>query len=78
MRNAAELAVTPGHDKYDDDHDQYDDCDDDGEVDIGDVWVNLVLEWHIWYLELGTPKYSVTFTHCKLNEVDIGDVEALC
>ena len=53
MRNAAELAVTPDHDKYDDDHDQYDDCDDDGEVDIGDVWVNLVLEWHIWYLELG-------------------------
>ena len=24
------------------------------------------------------PKYSVTFTHCKFNEVDIGDVEALC
>ena len=31
------------------------------------------------YLEVGIwdTKYSVTFTHCKLNEVDIGDVEAL-
>ena len=84
IRNAAELAVTPDHDQYD----QYGEDDDDGdhgdEVDIGD-WGSMGefgfgMSYLVFgYLEFGIwdTKYSVTFTHCKLNEVDIGDVEAL-